>query len=231
MLGTSAEPISTYCCVILFKPISTKSLNRFSMAKLTQFWQSNTSHTVTKQAKAMFWHLHIVSQIVWIRVCFLCRGKKSRARTTSGPSDRITLKYAFLFSFLPSFFFHNPWHASAPQICVMFWVMISSLLWLTSYTGWQASNTQVVGEMGSTPAHTSSWWGLCTVCMEGRGDSAVWEEGKCLHLAGLCSLLFLSLLLFSSLFSWLLCQSQEFMVWPKAELVNYYHVFNTPGAN
>lgn len=48
----------------------------------------------------MFWHLHIVSQIVWIRVCFLYRGKESRARTTSGPGDRTAPNMSFFPSSL-----------------------------------------------------------------------------------------------------------------------------------
>lgn len=127
-----------------------------------------------KQAKAMFWHLLIAAQIVWIRVCFLCRGKKSRARTTSGPGDRITPNMAVLhiIFFFPSPFpllSHNPWHASAPRIGVMFWVMISSLLWLSSSAARRASNTQVVGEMSCTPRHTSSPWRLCMQARQRAG--------------------------------------------------------------
>lgn len=66
-----------------------ESLTWFSMVN----WPNSDSLTQDilsqKQAKAVFWHLLRASQIVWIRVCFLCRGKKSRARTTSGPGDRV----------------------------------------------------------------------------------------------------------------------------------------------
>lgn len=136
----------------------------------------------------MFWHLHI-SPIVWIRVCFLCREKESRART-SGPGDRITLNIFFFI------FFPIPWHVSAPQICDFFlWIMISSLLWLTSAR--QASNTQVVGEMGSTPAHTSSWWGFSE---RERGKDCCYNENELNeHFASFFSL-FSSFLLFSYLF-------------------------------
>lgn len=103
--------------ILLCHTISTHQQEVFEWifnGKLTQFWQSNTRHTVTKQAKAMFWHLRIVSQIVWIRVCFLCRGKESRARTTSGPGDRIApnmLSFSFLYPPPPpptSSSLHNP---------------------------------------------------------------------------------------------------------------------------
>lgn len=73
--------------------------------------------------------------------------------------------------------------------------MISSLLWLTSAR--QASNTQVVGEMGSTPAHTSSWWGFSE---RERGKDCCYNENELNeHFASFFSL-FSSFLLFSYLF-------------------------------
>lgn len=96
--------------ILWSRTVSAHQLDAFEWifnSKLTQFWQSNTRHTVTEQVKAMFWHWHIF-QIVWIRVCFLCRGKESRARTTSGPGDRITPNVACSCCccfFSPPFFF------------------------------------------------------------------------------------------------------------------------------
>lgn len=75
------------------------------------------------------------------------------------------------------------------------WIMISSLLWLTSAR--QVSNTQVVGEMGSTPAHTSSWWGFSE---RERGKDCCYNENELNeHFASFFPL-FSSFLLFSYLF-------------------------------
>lgn len=86
------------------------------------------------------------------------------------------------FYFLLSFFFTHLMlaqsvachHCSDP---VMLWIM-SSLLWLMAYTAKRGSNTQVVGEMGSTPAHTSSWWGFSGKEYGGKGLPPEWERGK-----------------------------------------------------
>lgn len=95
--------------------------------------------------------------------------------------------------------------------------MISSLLWLTSAR--QASNTQVVGEMGSTPAHTSSWWGFSE---RERGKDCCYNENELNeHFASFfpssphfcCSRISFSPLFFFPLFSSPF-QSQRFITTP-----------------
>lgn len=71
--------------------------------KLTQFWQSNTRHTVTKASRSYALALaHSFLKLSWIRVCFLCRGMESRARTTSGPGDRKRSEHGCLIYLSPS---------------------------------------------------------------------------------------------------------------------------------
>lgn len=219
--------------ILLWHAISTHQrevFERIFNGKLTQFWQSNTSHTVTKASRSYVLALaHSFLKLSWIRVCFLCRGMESRARTTSGPGDRKRSEHGFLIYLsrpppppLPS----DPWHAYAPRICVMFWVMISSLLWLTSYTARQASNTQVAGEMGST---TRTYIILMRVfCSKGgrEGEGApAWMRAR--QIVTFSWTFYFSS---SSLFSAPSFNPRS-LEWPEAELVNYYHVFDTPEAN
>lgn len=166
--------------------------------KLTQFWQSNTRHTVTKASRSYALALaHSFLKLSWIRVCFLCRGMESRARTTSGPGDRKRSEHGCLIYLSPS---PNPWHAHAPRICVMFWVMISSLLWLTSYTARQASNTQVVGEMGSTTrTYIILMRVFCSKGERGREGAPAWMRARQIVTFSWTFLFLISSLLFSSL--------------------------------
>lgn len=127
----------------------------------------------------MFWHSLIATQIVWIRVCFLCRGngKVEQEQHLAPVTESLQTWLSYIFSSLfffwsPLFFllFHKRRFASAPQIAVMFWVMISSLLWLSCPAARQSgmgkrnkikhlkNNTQVVGERSRTTGHTSQRW-------------------------------------------------------------------------
>lgn len=86
--------------ILLWHAISTHQrevFERIFNGKLTQFWQSNTRHTVTKASRSYVLALaHSFLKLSWIRVCFLCRGMESRARTTSGPGDRKRSEHGFL---------------------------------------------------------------------------------------------------------------------------------------
>ena len=200
-------------------------------------WPNSDSRTQDilsqKQAEAMFWHLRTVfSNCLGSECVFSAEEWKVEQEQHLALVTENTLNMAFLFIYPapppPPPPPPPPRPPPAPRICVMFWVMISSLLWLTSYTARQASNTQVAGEMGST---TRTYIILMRVfCSKGgereKGLLLGWERGKLLRLAGL----FISHLLSSSLFSALSFNPRS-LEWPEAELVNYYHIFDTPEAN
>lgn len=178
----------------------------------------NTRHTVRKASRSRVLALaHSHSNCLDQSVFSLQRERKSRARTTSGPGDRITPNMDVLHFFFSLFFFWSPlffllFHkrrsASAPQIAVMFWVMISSLLWLSCPAARQSgmgkrnkikhlkNNTQVIGETSRTPGHTSQWW---------REDKADRQQQKRCCLAVFATyflLVYFSLLLFAPIGVW-----------------------------